>query len=105
MARWVPTKLQLGDTLANLAADRKVSPQEIVKQNGVAWSTAAINAWVLKTGGTLLKSGAAVFTNNSTILLPEEEFAVIVPYKSPYLWGSVGLLAVALFLKYRKKGR
>jgi len=81
----VPTMLQDGDellvddrarSLADLYADRlpgrsrEEKARAIVQANGAKWSTASINAWVLRTGGAMQPSGFARFTDRSVILLP-----------------------------------
>lgn len=47
-----------------------VTAQEIVARNGVQFTSSAIDAWVLRTGGKKLSNGQPVFTARSVILLP-----------------------------------
>lgn len=83
-AGWCLTQLDDGDMLSTLVHVYDVTPEEIVKANGVPWSTPHINEWVIKTGGRWLPEvageppvpgsppgkGWAVFTSKSRIYLP-----------------------------------
>ena len=108
MAAFTQTRLQLGDTLASLAAQYGISAKEIVTGNGVAFTTSAIDAWVIATGGIRLSNGQAVFSGNSTILLPGDAAAGagvssgFTINKTLFLASAV-LLAVAVFAKGRTK--
>lgn len=70
---WVQKATKSGDTLASLAAAYGTTPQEIVRQNGVAFNSTAINAWVMRAGGVMLSTGWAVLTDRSAILLPPHD--------------------------------
>jgi hypothetical protein len=48
---WVVKATKEGDTLAALARGYGVTPAEIAKQNGIPFSTGAIQEWVKATGG------------------------------------------------------
>lgn len=75
-------QLRRGDSLETLAAEYGTSAERICEWNGVAFTVAAINAWVLSSGGKRLTydpqrpvpgepgKGWPVFTDSSVIKLP-----------------------------------
>jgi len=71
LENWVPTRLTNSDaSLSILAKLYGVSPESIVANNATDWKSAAINKWVVDTGGKTMSSGETAFTENSVILLP-----------------------------------
>lgn len=106
---WVPSRLLRGDELGdqprishfperrhNLEKLYRISPQQIVEGNGVAFRTADIDAWVMETGGTRLVNGQAVFSEASVIFLPPNGPRLpVAPTKPPASTGArVGFLAL-----------
>lgn len=84
--QWIPTKTVENDNLTALAFAYNSTAKEIAARNGVKWNVAAVQDWVLANGGKLLpfdpkdnpgkyngrkNEGWAVFTLNSSILLPD----------------------------------
>lgn len=95
---WVATHLLDGDELATLGPLYHVAPRAIVEANGTTWSTPAINAWVLRTGGITLTNGQPVFARTSIIFLPaggpRAAVAAPSPSTSSKAAGGLGLLAL-----------
>lgn len=106
---WVPCRLLLGDELGdqprinhfpprnhNLEKLYRLSPQQIVDGNGVAFRSAEIDAWVMETGGVRLTNGQAVFSSASVIFLPPNGPRLpVAPTKPPASTGArIGIFAL-----------
>lgn len=71
---WVEKELTEDElTLKKQRIKYNTTAREIAAKNGIAWSTKAINKWVLEVGGKMLSSGYAVFQPGNKILLPQEK--------------------------------
>ncbi len=86
-----PVTVPPGGTLAQARARR------IVEGNGIAWTTSAVNAWVLRVNGERNANGVPVFTSRSVILLPRggPRPAVTQGPAPTAAAGGIGLGAVA----------
>ena len=118
-SKWVPTRLRLNDRLGGGPDDHDLSklfhvtPREIAAQNGTTFTTAAVNEWVVRTGGELMPTGVTRFTDDSVILLPANgprQMVNVVPDSPINKWWIGGVSLVLLigggFLVYhftRKK--
>ena len=123
-------QLRDGDTLASLASEYGISAQQICALNGVAWSSSAIDAWVMSHGGrraaydpsqpydSARQLGWALFTSSSQIQLPNDDTRPCVgstttpgasATKSSGLgalaWLGLGLGALLAARALKKKGR
>jgi len=108
-----------GDASHSLADLYRTTPREIARLNDVAWNKAAIDKWVMATGGKRLpfvesapydekaRLGWAVFTSQSKIFLPPggPRKPVELP-ASPKLglsgwgWATIGVIGGGILLSY-----
>lgn len=93
--------LSLASTsLGSLAKKYGTTPQEIAKQNGVPWTSDAVNQWVLSVGGREITPGNFTFVVGNRIKLPAvavipDPTEVVAPIQAA-TGGSGWLLGMAL---------
>lgn len=99
---WQNTTLTEDTNLAKLAQKFNTTARAIVEANGVRWSSAAIDAWVLARGGGQFSSGETFFRKGNRIKLPLTKVPALhagMPWGLLLLGSAVGYLVLSALKK------